>query len=175
MAAGESKEGDLADILAVIVTRLRDTVKGCSESACYLSIDPDSLNDDPGDHRFVVAPASGRFLQGAYIGAGLSNLMADGGIIVKIHLPTLSDQAGRDVVAINDEALGLVRAANSVIKSLSDTAWEPKLKDSDAFTLFERLIPHSYDFAKNEKGVRAIQLGFSLTFDWSTENVLTSG
>src|SRR5690348_9290636 len=109
MAAGESTEGDLGDVLLAIVARLIDRVKGCNEATCFLAIDPDSLPTNPGTHVVVVSSASGEFVEGMYDGGALNQLTANGGIIVKISLPTMTDQSGRDAVALTSESLGLIR------------------------------------------------------------------
>jgi len=174
MAVGESKTGDYGTVLLQIVQRLRDIVETANEANCFLSLDPDDLPSNPGDHCFVVAPVSGKFDEGAFIGAGIAALTTHSGCIVKIHCPSLSDQAGRDVVAITDESLGLIRKASEVITALAAftadqppvRGWVPTLSD---YALTSPFRPVGYSLHKNDTGaVRAIELSFEFEFDWDT-------
>jgi hypothetical protein len=171
MAAGASREADYGDILLAIVARLIATVKGCNESTCYLSIDPNKLPSNPGDHVYVVAPTSGTFRAGAYIGGGLNFLGTDGGFIVKIHCPSLIDQEHRDAAALTLEGLSIIRKASEVLAALSpaessSTAWVPVKGDYD---LTGPLQPIGYSFDKDPNdAVRAIELAFHCPFDWDT-------
>lgn len=170
MAAGESKAGSYADILVAIVNRLRATVDGCNEATCYLSLDPDTMPSNPGDHVYVVAPVSGHFREGSFVGGGLNFLTVHSGCIVKIHCPSLIDQSLRDVVAITDQSLGLIRKASAVLASLSPqesgVAWVPM---GPEYAISSPFTPAGYSLHKSEdQAVRAIELTFRFEFDWDT-------
>lgn len=168
MAAGESKEADFAEILLVIVERLRSNVKGCNPATCYFAIDPDSLTKtNPGTHVVIVSPASGRFRSGAFAGGGRNFLAVDGGFFVKIHFPTLVDQQDRDVQAITSQSIGLMRIATQVLKALLEP-WVPAVNATAGFFhLTGSLEPLNFDISKDEKDVvRAIEFAFACPFDW---------
>ena len=174
MAAGQSKEGDYGEVLLQIVQRLIATIKEANESTCYLSLDPDTLPNNPGDTVFVVAPLSGTFREGAFVGGGVAFLAVHSGCIVKIHCPTLIDQDHRDATAITDESLGLIRHASKVISSLSPSSleapsyegWTPK---GQTYLLTSPLRPVGYSLHKSENAaIRSIELTFAFEFDWDT-------
>lgn len=176
MAAGESNTGDYGVVLQQIVTRLRDIVETANEANCFLSLDPDDLPNNPGDHCFVVAPVSGKFDEGAFGGAGIAALTTHSGCIVKIHCPSLVDEGGRDATAITDESLGLIRKASEVITALATftaanpptAGWVPTVGD---YALTSPLRPVGYSLHKNATGaVRAIELSFAFEFDWDTSS-----
>jgi len=170
MAAGESISADYGDVLLQVVARLQAQIPDkCNEATCYLSLDPDSLPVNPGDHVFVVGPVSGKFREGAFVGGGLNALATHSGCIVKIHCPSLLDQAHRDVQAITSTSLGLIKQATSVLQALSPQetglAWAP---NAGGFNLTSPFTPVGYTLHKNESGaVRSIELSFAFEFDWS--------
>ncbi len=177
MAAGESKTGDYGEVLLQIVQRLITVIESANEATCFLGLDPDEFPTSPGDHVFVVAPVSGRFDEGAFGGAGIAALSTHSGCVVKIHCPNLIDDGSRDVTAITNESLGLIRKASAVISalaaftqpaanSLPAAAWVPTL---DSFNMTSPFRPVGYSLHKNDSGaVRAIELTFAFEFDWDT-------
>lgn len=176
MAAGESRQADYGDVLLSVVQRLRDTLKGCTEANCYLSLNPNRLAPNPGNHTFVIAPVSGQFRAGAFSGAALGGLTVDGGFVVKIHCPTMLDQEQREVVSLTDESLGLIRRASAVIASLcahgqagiSVDTWVPS---KNGLELTEPPEPVNFSFDEDDKGVvRAVELSFRCAFDWDATN-----
>jgi hypothetical protein len=171
MAVGESQSGGYDDVLLLIVERLIATVKGCNESSCYLSLDPNVVLS-PADHSIAVSPVSGTFREGAFVGAGLNHLATQSGCIVKIHCPSALDEQSRDVQSITDESLGLIRKASAVIASLCNTgdgpgggdAWAPRRGNYDLTSHFR---PLNYSLDKSADGsVRGIELTFVFDFDW---------
>jgi hypothetical protein len=172
MAAGESKVAGYDDVLLKVVARLIDQIEGANESNCYLSLDPDSLPSNPGDHVYVVAPVAGQFRAGAFIGGGLNHLATEAGCKVAIHCPSLIDQNQRDAVAITDASLSVLRKATAVIAALCHTgagplpgsAWVPRVGEYDLTGQFE---PVSFALFKHANdAIRSIELSFRFSFDW---------
>lgn len=174
MAVGESKEADYGEVLLQIVARLRDILKPANEATCYLSLDPDEVPSGPGDHCYSVSPLSGKAREGAWEGAGIRGLAVHSGCIVTIHLPTLSDELTRDVVAITGESLGLIRKASAVISALAPSTaddpavrgWIPTKEDYSLTSPF-RFLGYSLHRHEN-KAIRSIELTFQFEFDWDT-------
>lgn len=171
MAAGESSNSGYDDVLLLIVERLREAVKGCNESTCYLSLDPDVVVGT-GDHAVVVSPVSGTFREGSFVGGGLNFLATQAGCIVKIHCPSALDEEKRDVQALTDESLSVIRKASAVIAALCHTGDGPMGGDSWApsrgeYALTSHFRPVNYLLTKSPEGsVRSIELSFAFDFDW---------
>lgn len=156
------------DIYAAIVARLIEMMPDfCREETCYQALNPDALPSSPGELTFVVAPMSGKMLEGYYEGGGLEQLTVNGGVIVKIHSPLQLDEAHKDVQLLTHATMGLWRVARRVVRFLADPEWSP-MKGSNEITR-DPLIPLGYDITKGRKKSRSlggIELHFAVNFDW---------
>lgn len=174
MAAGESKKAGYDEILLAVVDRLIEKLgAACNKSTCYLSLDPDQLPSNPGTHVFVVAPNSGEFDRGSFVGGGLNHLDTHSGCLVAIHSPSLTDQAKRDAIAITDETRGLIRRASAVIAALSNTGAGPVAGDAwvptheDGYGMTSPFTPLTYSLRRHPNdAVRSIEIAFGFDFDW---------
>lgn len=165
---------DPITLLTAVVTRLRSALN-IAEAECFISLDPLAKLRSPGDLVFVVSPLSGQFDQGMIEGGGREQVTADTGFTVTIRTYVQLDEAGHDVVALNDRDVGIMQAATDVLSAL--TLWEP-LDASDNLLLRDMLSPSGYEIGKGSGNKNRtetyFQIAFKTVFDWGLSAVSTT-
>jgi len=156
-----------------IVNRLISELPGvATPSNCYHTIDPsDGAAPAPGELNFAVSPLAGDADEGYFEGGGLAQLFIRGGFVVRLVSPIALDSQGRSAEALGHRSRGLWRVARLVVKALANPEWSPT--DAGGNEIVRDIIcPRGYAFEQGD-GFSAMELRFSLNFDWDVSNTTT--
>lgn len=157
-------KGKLDTQLSAIVDRIIDEVSAYDSASCYLSLNPDALPaPNPGDFICVVAPTSGSFDGGLFMGGGVEQVTCEAGVVVKVHSPVQLDETHRDAEFLTNSSLGLIENVRLVMKALTD--WSPVDGSSDDITR-DPLSPASITFTRQSRSLGGCEVVFHTLMDW---------
>lgn len=153
----------LDTILLAIIARLIDEVDDADEASCYLAIDEQEIAGSADNFVLVVSPMSGQFDDGALDGGGQLVATDYFDFSVTGYSTTMLDQTYQDTKALTDATLGLVQLHRDILQAL--TAHD-LLNTDDENVLRDPILPRSYEFGRNGRGLCFVRQVFRLSFDW---------